>query len=74
MLCFLCTICDDERSVPLARLLIERGADFEAKNPLHFETILHLAARNGVCGIAELLLVHGAAANAANDMGHAPLH
>jgi hypothetical protein len=57
MLHFLCTHGDDARSVPLARLLIERGADIEAKDPQNAETMLHVAAsRKGACGLAELLL------------------
>jgi hypothetical protein len=69
MLHFLCTHGDDERSVPLARLLIERGADIEAKDPKNAETMLHVAARKGACGLAELLLEHGADVNAADKHG-----
>jgi ankyrin repeat protein len=56
MLHFLCTHGDDEHSVPLARLLIERGADIEAKDPQNAETMLHVASRKGARGLAELLL------------------
>jgi ankyrin repeat protein len=43
MLCFLCRLYNQERSVPLARLLIERGADVNAKAPDGLGTVLHIA-------------------------------
>lgn len=38
------------------------------------DTLLHMAARKGAAGCVDLLLQHGADANAANLAGEAPLH
>jgi ankyrin repeat protein len=74
MLCFLCSWLDDhERSVPLARLLIQRGADTNAKD-VHSSTVRHVALIYGNCEIAELLLAHGADPNAVGLWGYTPLH
>jgi ankyrin repeat protein len=69
----LCSVNDKERSVPLARLLLERGADVRAKD-VYSETVLHEAARHNSCGIATLLLAHGADINAVDMYGYTPLH
>jgi ankyrin repeat protein len=68
----LCRLYGQERSVPLARLLIERGADIEARNA-NACTVLHEAIRKYNRGIAALLLAHGADANAVNKCGFTPL-
>jgi ankyrin repeat protein len=61
------------QEVPLARLLIQRGADTNAKN-VHSCTVLHGALVYGNCEIAELLLAHGADPNAVGQWGYTPLH
>jgi ankyrin repeat protein len=60
MLSFLCSLDDHERSVPLARLLIQRGADMKAKDP---RTLLHKALLHGNFEITALLLAQGADPN-----------
>jgi hypothetical protein len=60
MLSFLCSLDDQERSVPLARLLIQRGADMEVKDGLYADTALFKAIRYDNYEIAALLLAHGA--------------
>jgi ankyrin repeat protein len=76
MLCSLCRLPDQERSVPLARLLIQRGADVNAKDPMTSGTVLHVAAIYDNCGIATLLLGHPDSVdiNAADYNGQTPLH
>jgi ankyrin repeat protein len=77
MLCFLCSWLDDhERSVPLARLLIQRGADMEMKCGTYSETAPHEAIfqNNWKSEIAVLLQTHGADPNAGNMRGGTPLH
>jgi ankyrin repeat protein len=74
MLCFLCKLDPQERSVPLARLLIQRGANIRAKGGIYSDTALYRAIFHGNCPIVALLLEHGADANAAEAHGVLPLH
>jgi ankyrin repeat protein len=62
-----------ERSVPLARLLLERGADTEQQDD-RLRTALHAAAFRDNSPIANLLLEHGANVNATDEHGRTPLH
>jgi ankyrin repeat protein len=64
---------NEVRQIPLARLLIERGADLEARD-VEGCTPLHKAAEENNVGVARILLVHGANANAVNNDGNTPLH
>jgi ankyrin repeat protein len=73
MLHFLSRFNAQEGAVPLARLLIQRGADTNAKD-VHSSTVLHGALIYGNCEIAELLLAHGADPNAVGLWGYTPLH
>jgi ankyrin repeat protein len=72
MLHFLCEQSDQKRSIPLARLLIQRGADLEAKD-MHLETVLYSALERDKCEIAVLLLADGADPNSDN-CGDTPLN
>jgi hypothetical protein len=72
MLRCLCFHFQADDAVPLARLLIERGADIEAKTK-NGQTVIHIAAFNDY-GISALLLEHGADANATDVYGSTPLH
>jgi ankyrin repeat protein len=77
MLHCLCGIeeCSQKRSVPLARLLIQRGADMEVKDATgSIITVLHNAIFCNNCEIAALLLAHGADLKAVNHRGETPLH
>jgi hypothetical protein len=58
LLRWICDLSDQKRSVPLARLLIERGADIEANSGCG--TILHEAVCTDNVSLTELLLDHGA--------------
>jgi hypothetical protein len=69
MLRFLSALDDQERSVPLARLPIQRGADMEAKDRQRADTVLFGAIRYINCPIAALLPAHGADPNAVNNRG-----
>jgi hypothetical protein len=73
MLFTLCRLYDQERSVPLARMLIQRGADIEAKNG-NSDTVLICAIRINNYEIAALLLAHGADLNVVGWRGETPLH
>jgi ankyrin repeat protein len=74
MLRFLCRL-GQERSVPLARLLIQRGADIEEKDS-KAQTLLHITAMSNNCGIAALFLAQpdGPGVNAEDKFGRTPLH
>jgi hypothetical protein len=63
----LCELPDEERSVPLVRLLLERCADMGATDATNlFTRLLHTAVMRGRCGIVALLLAHGADVNGAS--------
>ena len=56
----------------IARLLIEHGADVNARSKRGFTPLL-FAARSGALEVARLLLAAGAAVNAVTPDGHSPL-
>jgi hypothetical protein len=75
LLQWICEHChDQELSVPLAQLLIERGADIAEKAPIYSSTGLHAAVFNGNYHLAALLLSWGADVNAATAVGCRALH
>ena len=59
------------RSVPLARLLLDQGADVDGQGEGGF-TALHTAAQNGDEELARLLLERGADRNAVTEDGRRP--
>ena len=59
------------RSVPLARLLLDSGADVNGRGEGGF-TALHSAAQNGDGDLARLLLERGADKSLATDDGRLP--
>jgi ankyrin repeat protein len=65
-------VATSNNSADVARLLVEHGADLNARN-LGGETPLHLAARLRDTSIALLLLDHGADANPRDSDGDTPL-
>jgi ankyrin repeat protein len=74
MLRFVCALPNQECSVRLARLLLQRGANIEAKRSRSSGTPLQRAVSQGNCMIASLLLEHGADANAMDLRGVPTLH
>jgi hypothetical protein len=62
---------DPGRAVALARIVLEAGADPNARQQGGF-TALHEAALNGNGPLVELLLAHGAVAGTRNDAGQTP--
>jgi ankyrin repeat protein len=62
---------DQERALELARLVLEAGAQPNAKQQGGF-TALHEAAANGNLTLIELLLKHGGDAEIENDQGLSP--
>src|SRR6266702_3604032 len=63
---------DEEYSVGIARLLLERGVDVNARKK-NKTTPLHSAASQGCLKIAQVLLDHGANVDAEDDEGETPL-
>ena len=59
----------DSSNLEVAELLLDRGADVNAKNDLGQTPLYHADSE-----VAELLLDHGADVNAKNDFGQTPLH
>jgi hypothetical protein len=74
MLRFVCERLDQERSVPLVRLLLQRGADTNADDGRQSYTVLFRAVKYGYSELAALLLAHGADPNAVVYGGDTPLH
>jgi ankyrin repeat protein len=62
----------DEETLKIAKLLIERGADLEAKSK-NGNTALLSACRNGRDDLVQLLIDSKADVNAQNGKGHTPL-
>jgi hypothetical protein len=61
--------------VDVAKLLLEHGADVNAKESVYDATPLHVAAATGHADVARLLLEHGADVNAKyGDSDLTPLH
>jgi cell wall assembly regulator SMI1/ankyrin repeat protein/predicted DNA-binding WGR domain protein len=58
--------------VKIARLLIDRGADVNARQK-HGRTVLQIAADNCSVELIQLLLKHGAEVNAQSNSGETPL-
>ena len=58
--------------IEIARLLIEHGADVNARND-DYTTPLHLACLNGDADLVRLLLSHGADPLARNDYDRTPV-
>ena len=58
---------------PVVKLLIEHGADIEAKNRIG-STPLHCAAQEGHLATARLLVTRGARTDAATEYGVMPIH
>jgi len=59
--------------VDVARLLLERGADVNAKESVYDATPLHIAALYGHADVARLLLEHGANPSIRDKDGGTPL-
>jgi ankyrin repeat protein len=62
-----------ELGAGIARLLMERGVDVQAKDKTK-HTALHSASFHGRLEIAKILLDHGAIANVESEQGETPLH
>ncbi len=58
----------------VAELLVERGADVNAKDPETGYTPLHWAASQGNTKVAETLIAKGADVKAVDNLGRTPLH
>jgi ankyrin repeat protein len=58
----------------LVALLLDHGADPEAREAESGSTPLYVAASMGRLEVVELLLARGAVVNAANKSGATPLH
>jgi cytohesin len=58
----------------ILELLLDKGADVNAKDEEHGYTALHHAARLGKRNAAEMLIAKGANINAKDKQGHTPLY
>jgi len=58
----------------MARALLQGGADPNLKSPLFWETLLHLAVKEGRAEVVEVLLKAGADPNSEDDSGNKPLY
>lgn len=58
----------------VARLLLERGADVQARDRVKQETVLHTACDFGYFEIVEELLERGASVDERDEFGVSPLH
>ncbi|KAK3395214.1 hypothetical protein B0H63DRAFT_427281 [Podospora didyma] len=61
-------------NVEMALLLLEHGADVDARTTVMGETALHFAAKRADEIMLEVLLEHGADANAANEAGETAMY
>src|SRR5262249_3214961 len=61
------------RELAVATLLLDAGADLEAKNDSG-ATALHVAARSGNAEFTALLIARGARGNARDKVHNTPLH
>ncbi|TET35634.1 MAG: hypothetical protein E3J72_10830 [Planctomycetota bacterium] len=68
MLAILC------KNKEIVRELIENGAYVNAKDSVHDYSPLHLAAKNGLGNIVNILIKRGADVNAKGRRGYQPLH
>ena len=66
--------CRHNRYGDVERALKQGGEGVAAARDAHGNTLLHVAAQNGLKRIAKLLLRHGAALDAQNNKGATPLH
>ncbi|XP_054287681.1 uncharacterized protein LOC129003414 [Macrosteles quadrilineatus] len=64
---------DDEKSLRLLELLIDKGVDLNIANHLH-QTPLHLAVEREFQPCVKLLLDNGAKVNVQDNVGRTPLH
>lgn len=68
---------EEQRAIVLFRECVKRGAvrvALSAKTSPHGDTLLHLAARDGMEKLAQVLLEHGADVNAPGEGQETPLH
>lgn len=63
----------DKAKAEVAKLLISKGANIDAKEPKGNQMPLHLAAMNGLPVVSEVLIKAGASINAINKIGQTPL-
>ena len=63
----------DKAKAEVAKLLLSKGADVNAKEPKGLQMPIHLSAMNGLPAVTEVLIKSGASINAINKIGQTPL-
>jgi len=63
----------DKAKAEIATMLLEKGAVINARDLRGQQSVLHLAAMNGLVEVVKVLISHGASVNSTNKIGQTPL-
>lgn len=63
----------DKAKAEIAAMLLDKGADINARDMRGQQSVLHLAAMNGLVEVVKVLVANGAEVNSTNKIGQTPL-